>query len=518
MKVQNPILKGFNPDPSICYVDGVYYIATSTFEWFPGVQIHKSKDLINWELATRPLSKLSQLNMRGNPSSGGIWAPCLTYSDGLFYLIYTDVKTWDNVSAFKDTHNYLVTSPNIEGPWSEPIYLNSSGFDPSLFHEDNGKKYLLNLEWDYRQSFLECFHGIVMQEFDPKTNKLIGKKKTIFKGSGLGLTEGPHIYKKDGFYYLMVAEGGTKYEHAVTVARSKTLDGEYELHPLTPMITSLNKDITLQKAGHASMCKNEKDEWHLVHLTGRPLPKTDRCVLGRETAIQEIVWKDGWPYIKDLTNTVKDYVEVDGEVTIKKKEMMYSFENFDFLKDFQTLRVPLINKMLIKDSHLRLIGQESPMSRFNQTLVARRQTDFIFEAETCIKANPTSIQHMAGMCYRYDERNLYYLFLTYDDETNNKEIVLMGLDKGVIALHREEFKLQSDYIYIKIKVNYRFGQFYISENGVDWVKFGQEVDASKISDDYADGFTGAFVGMQVVDMETHDFYADYKYFKYNEFQ
>jgi xylan 1,4-beta-xylosidase len=144
MTIHNPILRGFNPDPSILRVGDDYYIATSTFEWFPGVQIHHSRDLVNWRLLTRPLDRLSQLDMLGNPDSGGIWAPCLSFADGLFYLIFTDVKAWKG-NAYKISHNYLITAPAITGPWSEPIYLNSSGFDPSLFHDDNGRKWLLNI-------------------------------------------------------------------------------------------------------------------------------------------------------------------------------------------------------------------------------------------------------------------------------------------------------------------------------------------------------------------------------------
>lgn len=160
-QIQNPILRGFNPDPSILRVGDDYHIATSTFEWFPGVQIHHPRDLVNWRVLAQPLSRVSQLDMRGNGDSGGIWAPCLSYSDGLFYLIYTDVKTFSMIAGFKDTHNYLVTAEKIEGPWSEPAFLNSSGFDPSLFHDDDGKKWFLNMVWDHRMGKNQ-FGGILL--------------------------------------------------------------------------------------------------------------------------------------------------------------------------------------------------------------------------------------------------------------------------------------------------------------------------------------------------------------------
>ena len=135
--IVNPILPGFNPDPSILRVGDDYYIATSTFEWYPGVQIHHSKDLANWDLVTRPLNRKAQLDMRGDPDSCGVWAPCLTHDGTKFWLVYTDVKRKDG--SYKDTHNYIVHAQSIEGPWSDPIYINSSGFDPSLFHDDDGR-------------------------------------------------------------------------------------------------------------------------------------------------------------------------------------------------------------------------------------------------------------------------------------------------------------------------------------------------------------------------------------------
>ena len=166
--IRNPILRGFNPDPSIVRVGDDYFIATSTFEWFPGVQIHHSRDLVNWRLLTRPLRRASQLNMLGDPDSCGVWAPDLTYADGRFYLVYTDVKRFGRTTvagasgaSLRDFHNYLVTSTDIDGDWSDPVHLNSSGFDPSLFHDDDGKKYLLNMLWDHRPG-QNRFAGIVM--------------------------------------------------------------------------------------------------------------------------------------------------------------------------------------------------------------------------------------------------------------------------------------------------------------------------------------------------------------------
>ena len=172
-KVYNPILPGFYADPSILAVNGEYYIANSTFEWYPGVEIHRSKDLVHWTSVPSPLSEERLLNMAGNYESCGIWAPCLSYSDGKFWLIYTNVRSW-NKGPWKDTPNFLTTAENIEGPWSDPVFLNASGFDPSMFHDDDGRHWLINMEWDYRKSYknqvnnASQFSGLLVQEYRRK--------------------------------------------------------------------------------------------------------------------------------------------------------------------------------------------------------------------------------------------------------------------------------------------------------------------------------------------------------------
>ncbi|MFZ0266831.1 glycoside hydrolase family 43 protein, partial [Caulobacter sp.] len=273
--ISNPILRGFNPDPSIIRVGEDYYVATSTFEWFPGVQIHHSRDLVNWRLLTRPLTRPSQLNMLGAADSCGVWAPCLTHADGKFWLIFTDVKRYGRTTvggasgaSLRDFHNYLVTADSIEGPWSDPVFLNSSGFDPSLFHDDDGRKWLLNQLWDHRPG-RNRFAGIVAQQYDASAARLIGQRKNIFPGTALGLTEAPHLYKRDGWYHLITAEGGTGWGHAVTMCRSRTLEGPYELHPDGPVLTARDRPhAALQRAGHADLVETPDGTTWMAYLCG----------------------------------------------------------------------------------------------------------------------------------------------------------------------------------------------------------------------------------------------------------
>ena len=294
-KVMNPVLPGFNPDPSIIRVGEDYYIANSTFEYFPGVQIWHSKDMVNWDMIKRPLDTIKHLDMIGNPRSTGIWAPCLSHDGNRFWLVFTNTKSWSD-GPFKDTPNYITTAEDIMGPWSEPVYVNSSGFDASLFH-DSDKKWFINMEWDHRKPIgTQQFSGILLQEFDEKTMSLVGPRKKIFRGSDRGLVEGPHLMKRNGYYYCVTAEGGTSYNHAITIARSKNVDGPYELHPNKHLVTSKDApDAYLQRTGHGQLVETVNGKWYTTFLCGRPLPGTRNCVLGRETGIQEVVWKEDWP-------------------------------------------------------------------------------------------------------------------------------------------------------------------------------------------------------------------------------
>ncbi|MBU8791412.1 glycoside hydrolase family 43 protein [Oceanobacillus caeni] len=529
--IQNPILTGFNPDPSICRAGEDYYIAVSTFEWFPGVGIYHSKDLKNWRLVSRPLNRLSQLNMMGNPDSGGIWAPALSYSDGKFWLIYTDVKVTEG--QWKDSHNYLVTCDTIDGEWSEPIHINSSGFDPSLFHNDDGRKYFLNMLWDHRIGN-HNFYGIVLQEYDAEKQKLVGKKEVIFKGTDIKLTEAPHLYKLNGYYYLLTAEGGTKYDHQATIARSKDLLGPYEVHPDNPLISSFaHPRNPLQKAGHASIVQTHTDEWFLVHLTGRPLPKEGQplldprgfCPLGRETAIQRLEWKNAWPYI---VGGNQPSLEIEGPTIDEVKWEPDYNEKDDFDSDklnlnFQTLRIPLgENIVSLKDNpgHLRLYGRESLTSKFTQAHVARRWQHFNFTAETKVAFKPESFQQAAGIVNYYNTENWTALQITWNEE-KGRVLDLTTCDNFTFnqPLQGNEIVIPKDveYVYLRVDVKTNIYQYSYSFDGDNWERIPVEFYSYKLSDDYIRGggfFTGAFVGMQCQDTSGEGKAADFDYFVY----
>ena len=456
--IQNPILPGFCPDPSIIRVGEDYYIANSSFEWWPGVKIYHSKDLKHYEQLPSPLNRMSQLNMVGEGDSCGVWAPDISWDGEYFWLIYTDVKT--RTGGLFNTHNYLVKSKDIRGGWSEPVYLNSSGFDPSVFHDTDGKMYIVNM--------INNFKGILVQEYDPEKECLVGEAKNVFPGTGRGYTEGPHIYHIGEYYYLLMAEGGTGYEHMVTMARSRSIWGPYEEDPGNPVLTSdVDNPEKLQKCGHADLVCTQNGEWYMVHLCGRPPKGSRQCVLGRETAIQKMVWnEEGWlrlacggrfgqweteeptgiqeylfpeeegkDYGKedfdleiadsagnnetaknaDIAETLsktKEYLNEKNAVDEEcNKKLSMPVKKTSALLDvrYTSLRQPYdsYTSLTERPGYLRLYGQESLNSCYNVSLVARRQQERHVQVETCVEFAPTCREQMAGLAYMYDTGNFY---------------------------------------------------------------------------------------------------------------
>ena len=546
MTITNPILRGFNPDPSIVRVGADYYVATSTFEWYPGVQIHHSRDLVNWRLLTRPLRRASQLNLLGEADSCGVWAPCLTHADGLFWLIYTDVKRFGRSSmagasgaSLRDFHNYLVTCPTIDGDWSDPVYLNSSGFDPSLFHDDDGRKYLVNMLWDHRPG-RNRFAGIVLQEYSVRERRLLGQRELVFKGTPLGLTEAPHLYKRDGWYYLITAEGGTNWNHAVTLARSRRLTGPYELHPDTYIMSARHRpDVPLQRAGHADLVETPDGETYMVYLVGRPLPNRGRCTLGRETAIQKMIWgEDGW--LRTLDGQGIPTLETpapacamavsgsDGQPAAPQPtSRRYEFDASQLPLDFQWLRSPYPDELFsltARPGFLRLFGRETMGSLFRHSLVARRQQAHGFGASTVVEFEPEHFQQMAGLVCYYNSTKLHYLHLTHD-ETHGKHLRVMSCIPD--ALTADAFTppipiAPGHPVHLRVEVDCErlFFAYRVEGIDADWRRLPELFDASILSDECSapgqPNFTGAFVGMACEDMSGTGRPADFRGFEYRE--
>lgn len=527
--ITNPILRGFNPDPSIVRVNDDYYIATSTFEWFPGVQIHHSKDLVHWQLITRVLTRRTQLDMIGVPDSCGVWAPCLSYDNGIFYLVFSNVKSFDGV--WKDTPNYLVTTNDILGEWSDPIFLNASGFDGSLFHDDDGRKWYTSMLVDHRKG--KFFGGILLQEYDPILNKLIDKPKPIFHGTKLGLTEGPHLYKKDNYYYLVLAEGGTEYGHTLTMCRSKNIDGLYEVHPNNPFLTSRNNpNLVLQKAGHGDFVQTKNGEWYIVFLVGRPLSKLGRCITGRETAIQKVTWNtDEWPVLSSGGNEPLVEIESPGlpEFLFDVEPERDDFNSKKLNIHFQSLRLPATDEwmsLLERPGFLRIKGRESLSSFHYQSMLARRVQHHHVEVSTCLEFAPEYFQQMAGLVCYYNTSHYHYLHVTSNDDGSKKRINIITCDRYVTIEPLTDMVDVSNIKRIFLKADFDGAalQFFYGTKAHEWIKIGPILDGSILSDDYVrdsanryrPAFTGAFVGMACQDLTGGLSHADFDWFEYKE--
>ncbi len=521
--VPNPLLPGFHPDPSIVRVGTDCYIATSTFEWWPGIRIHHSRDLANWRLAGHALTRRSQLDLRGVQDSGGIWAPALSYADGLFWLTYSDVRGFNGFA--KDVRNYLVTARTIAGAWSDPVPLNSSGFDPSLFHDADGRKWLVNQRWDRRPGRNQ-FAGIVLQEYHHPTRTLLGEPVMIFAGTALGATEGPHLYRKDGFYYLITAEGGTGEGHAVTVARSRSLSGPYEVAPQNPLLTSAHHpQAPLQKAGHGSLVMMPDGRWYLAHLCSRPLGPHRRCILGRETALQAIDWPDGdWPRLAGGGNTPKPAVNLP---RVASHPYLPGFTD-----DFATatldphwcvLREPPAESWLSlteRPGFLRLRGRHSLLSVFDQSLVGFRILHQHCRVSTRLEFRPRSFQQSAGLVFYYNTTQFHYLYVAGRDG-GGRELRLLSGDNGSYHDPLDAgTELPADGpIELHAEMDGAALQFAYTVAGGAPQPVGPVLDATLLSDDRviegkAWGFTGCFVALCAQDSADSGITADFDRFDY----
>jgi xylan 1,4-beta-xylosidase len=540
--IHNPIIPGFHPDPSICRAGDDFYIANSTFEWFPGVPIHHSRDLANWRLLGHALTRTSLLDLRGVADSGGVWAPSLSFSEGQFWLIYTNVRTCGMGRPFKDVKIFLITAPDILGPWSEPVELNSIGFDPSLFHDEDGRKWLVNMMWDFRKG-RSRFAGIVLQEYDPQRRKLIGSMTKILEKPNV-LCEGPNLYQHNGWYHLMLAEGGTGWNHGISMARSRTITGPYELDPQAALLTSRDEPaLPLQKAGHGELVQTPAGEWYLVHLASRPLTAGgeinsgspdqtaaaavhagQRCILGRETCLQKVEWSPaGW--LRLATGGAQPRVEVPlpQNLTLHPWPTPPERDDFDTGSldvQWSSLRVPADSSWLSlteRRGWLRLCGRDSLFSWFTQSLIARRVRHFEFTAETCLEFAPGHFTQMAGLICYYETRQFYYLRVTHE-ETRGRVLGVVQADAGQYDELGGDWVI-NDWakIFLRVEVNREQLQFSASADGQSWRTMGPVLDATKLSDDYGGTlrFTGAMVGLCAQDVGGTMTAADFDYFTYH---
>lgn len=556
----NPIFKGFNPDPCICRKGDDFYCAVSSFEWMPGIPIYHSKDLQNWELLTHVLSD-EQINLQRLPSAKGIWAPCLTYceAEDEFYVVYGQMNSMN--ARYFDVDNFVVHAKSITGPWSDPVYLHSAGFDASILHDDDGRKYIVSLEWEFRDGY-EKPGVICVGEYDPVAKKMIGFPQRIWKGTtNRGCIEAPHLTKKNGYYYLMCAEGGTGYNHCVTMARAKNVFGPYEADPQGAMVTStlnesneradpdhlkpkyFNPNSILQKSGHGSYVDLPNGETYLVHLTARPFVPELRCTLGRETAIQKMQWTaDGW--LRMANGCALAQVEVPSpSLPVYPLPTVPSFDDFADLGGFLGLGNFYYAPRLMpqqfastsaRSGFVRLQGQESFTSLNKASILARKLTSVQATVTTCLDFKPEVYQHSAGLICYYDNMNWVLLRKYYSQTLQGPALAVLQVENGEkrefldtrIALDEREVllrlvingrKTHFEWAYKPSSADVQTTSVQEKLQGVTFQAIGPVFDTSKFSDEYCKygEFTGTFVGMACSDQLYHQHYADFDFFDYS---
>ena len=535
--MKNPIFPGFNPDPCICKAGDDYFVIVSSFEWMPALPIYHSKDLKNWELYTHVIRSEEQADIRKLPSAKGIWAPCLTYceEEKLFYVIYGVMNSMN--ARYFDVDNYLITASDIKGPWSEPIYLHSAGFDASILHDDDGKKYIVSLEWETREGY-EKPGAVCIAEYSPVEKKIIGYPKRFWQGgTDRGCIEAPHLYKRKGFYYIMCAEGGTGYGHSVTMGRSENVWGPYEKDPMNPIVTSIpgafnerkdpdhlkpnyyNPETMLQKSGHGSYVENELGEVYLVHLTARPFVPELRCTLGRETAMQKMMWTDdGWLRMADQSNLAKESFE-------ESKLPDYPMPQIPVFDDFNsdTLGIqyyaPRISPESFTDvkarpGYVRIRGQESRTSLNKVSILARKLTSVNAVITTKMEFKPEIYQHSAGLILYYDNMNYINLRKYYSQTLGQSAISVIQLENGTKTEYLDtRIPVKDVPVYFRLRIENRKTFFEWSYDGEEYLRIGKEFDTTKFSDEYCKygEFTGTFVGMTCADRMFHQHYADFDF-------
>ena len=538
----NPIISGAHPDPSICRVGGDYYIVNSSFEYFPGLPIHHSKDLVNWELIGYGLHREDQCNGNMNlldvQSDGGIHAPTIRYNKGTFYIITTNVYSPSDGKPGQMI-NFVITAKDPSGPWSDPhIIEGAPGIDPDIFFDTNGKVYFTGTHSPGDMN-ANGIGEIWIQELDIKKWKLIGKRHTVWDGVFGCCTEGPHIYKEHGLYYLLVAEGGTGKNHAVMISASENIFGPYEENPRNPILTTrhLSNEYFVNSTGHADMIELEDGRWYMVSL-GKRNDLDGDANMGRETYLMPMKWeptivkweqvsKDKWepirylfPVVAPLTGRVERFASLpyDDKPQYINNTIIDDFvdENLDLKWTF--IRVPKDETYSLSENpgFLRLYSKPNIIeNRKRFSFIGFRQKESDFEFKIKMNFTPEKDKVESGMIHYQKEWN----YLTNTVFRSNKKFYLeqklKEKGKKVITLEKTLLKDYDGNIILKVESKKDKHDFYYSlDNGLNFIFF-TSMDAIKILDR---NYTGALLGLySTSNGKVSQDYADYDWIRYKDF-
>jgi len=485
---RNPVIKGFNPDPSICRVGDDYYVVTSSFEYFPGVPIYHSKDLVNWKQIGNVLNRESQIPLGGLNPSAGIWAPTIRYHDGTFYMITT---------LMPEGKSFYVTAQDPAGPWSDPIVIPVQNIDPSLYFDDDGTVYYTGTSpWDGSE------HGIYQAEIDIATGEFLTEYQRIWDGTGGRYPEGPHLYKFDDWYYLMISEGGTETGHAVVIARSKKPFGPFESSPHNPILTNRDEPFSnpVQNSGHADLVQSPDGKWWMVHLAVRNVNKHHH--LGRETFVLPVEWNgEGWPVVN---REGVSHLEVFAIPPAPQRSPEAS-RSWDFTEppgpEWTWLRNPTMENYSFDTSRgiLEITGSVNTLDDLaSPSFIGIRQTDFEQEFIAELTTSLIVPGDEAGLTVLMNNEHYYTISKI---KTGQGEVIQLGMKLGRIYHIEKSVTAPPGKIWLKIASDREMYRFFWSDDGQYWEPLGENF-AKLLSTETAGGFTGVFNGVFVVANDT----------------
>lgn len=507
---KNPILAGGYPDPSICRVGDEFFMVNSSFEYFPALPIHKSKDLVNWELVGHGLNRLEQvsgqINLIDVQSNGGIHAPTIRSHNGKYYIITTNVY-YDEIKQRATATNFIITSSNPEGPWSNPIVIKGApGIDPDIFFDDDGTVWYAGNHQPSDPSF-SGETEIWMQELDPINFQLIGQRFYVWRGACGGVwAEGPHIYKKDGNYYLLIAEGGTSFNHSIMVAVSDKITGPYTSNERNPIFSSrhLSYDNWVHSTGHGDLVELEDGRWYIVMLGVRGDVKR-KSNMGRETFIVPVSWerepydwkerKIVWPVIAPQSGRILKNNPVIFSETIQNKELFFvdDFNEANLGLAWNHRRAPMQNMFDLASNpgSLRVYANPNILhERKRANFIGIKQTESEFSFEAKMTFSPSGDSDESGIAIVQKDNNFLSLTIKPFNENVSLELKLMNKIETSIASKIIYYKSTLP-IQLKVESYQNYYRFYYALKNDDFELF-EETPADHL---LSHGYTGAHIGL-----------------------
>ncbi|PTN10165.1 glycoside hydrolase family 43 protein [Mangrovibacterium marinum] len=468
---RNPVIPGFYSDPTVCRVGNDYYLATSSFEYFPGIPVFHSQDLIHWEQIGHGIDRPSQL-----PRGINIFAPTLRYHKGTFYLITTNTGQGGN---------FYLTATNPAGPWSDPVWIDVPGIDPDLFFDEDGKTYVISSEFK-------------LFRIDLQSGELLTEGKQVWYGNGGRYAEGPHLYKKDGFYYLMTAEGGTEEAHSECIARSNSIWGPYVGNPANPILAHANaagQNSLIQGVGHADIIQAHDGSWWMVfHGYRKSVGYPAHHILGRETCLAPVVWpRNGWPVVNgNGTVTVAMSCPTLPLKPVVAKPTRDEFDAATLGADWNFIQPPTADAPFfrLKDGALHLTGLPQQISTFGASaFVGRRLQDLQFTASSSLQFDPQTENETAGLTLVNNGQHFDLLV----KKSGNDRIVYVELHFGNISYRSKTATLKPGPVQLMVACQGEDFTFAYTQDGFEVPL--EKVNLRFLSSETVGWFTGVYVGM-----------------------